>query len=121
MRRRDAVCLTPGKDRHGYCCQPVAERQSALKEFASSLSGACWFRSACSLPSPTSFPKIALLYGLCGAYDVSRNRPITAETVRRYFIGNGVGTWLLSPLICLLDLLSLPYVNDVDRDDRICR
>jgi len=57
------------------------------------------------------FPKIALLYVICGAYDVSRNRPITAETLRHYFIGNGVGTWLLSPLNCLLDLLSLPYVN----------
>lgn len=57
------------------------------------------------------FPKIALLYAICGAYDVSRNRPITAETLRRYFIGNGFGTWLLSPLNCLLDLLSLPYVN----------
>lgn len=58
------------------------------------------------------FPKIALLYAICGAYDVSRNRPVTVETLRRYFIGNGVGTWLLSPLNCLLDLLSLPYVNE---------
>ena len=57
------------------------------------------------------FPKIALVYAICGAYDVSRNRPMTAETARRYFIGNGVGTWLLSPLNCLLDLLSLPYIN----------
>lgn len=57
------------------------------------------------------FPKIALLYAVCGAYDVSRNRPITLETLRRYFIGNGVGTWMLSPLNCLLDFLSLPFVN----------
>lgn len=58
------------------------------------------------------FPKIALVYAICGAYDVSRNRPITPELLRRYFLGNGVGTWLLSPLNCLLDLLSLPYVNN---------
>ena len=57
------------------------------------------------------FPKIALFYAICGAYDVSRNRPLTAETIRRYFIGNGFGTWLLSPLNALLDLLSLPYIN----------
>jgi len=57
------------------------------------------------------FPKIALVYAICGAYDVTRNRPITLETARRYFIGNGFGTWLLSPLNCLLALLSLPYVN----------
>ena len=30
---------------------------------------------------------------------------------RRYFIGNGFFTWVLSPLNILLDLLSLPYVN----------
>src|SRR5215471_943285 len=57
------------------------------------------------------FPKTVVFYAICGAYDVSRNRPVTVETLRRYFIGNGVGTWLLSPINCLLDLLSLPYVN----------
>jgi beta-hydroxylase len=57
------------------------------------------------------FPKIALFYAICGAYDVSRNRPMTVEALRRYFLGNGVGTWLSSPLNSLLDLLALPYVN----------
>ena len=57
------------------------------------------------------FPKIALFYAICGAYDVGRNRPLNAEMLRRYFIGNGFGTWMLSPLNILLDLLSLPYIN----------
>jgi aspartyl/asparaginyl beta-hydroxylase (cupin superfamily) len=57
------------------------------------------------------FPKIAFFYAICGAYDVSRNRPMTVEALRRYFLGNGVGTWLASPLNSLFDLLSLPYVN----------
>jgi aspartyl/asparaginyl beta-hydroxylase (cupin superfamily) len=57
------------------------------------------------------FPKIALFYAICGAYDVCRNRPVDAETLRRYFIGNGFGTWMLSPFNILLDLLSLPYLN----------
>ena len=57
------------------------------------------------------FPKIALFYALCGTYDACRNRPITVEMLRRYFIGNGVGTWLLSPINVLLDLLALPYIN----------
>ena len=56
-------------------------------------------------------PKIALFYALCGIYDACRNRPLTAEVLRRYFIGNGFGTWMLSPLNTLLDLLSLPYIN----------
>ena len=57
------------------------------------------------------FPKVAMFYAACGAYDVYRNRPLDAETVRRYFIGNGFLTWLLSPINILLDLLSLPFVN----------
>jgi beta-hydroxylase len=57
------------------------------------------------------FPKIALVYAVCGAYDVSRNSGLNLSTLRRYFIGNGFPTWLLSPFNALLDLLSLPYVN----------
>jgi hypothetical protein len=56
-------------------------------------------------------PKTALLYAICGAYDVSRNSGLSATTLRRYFIGNGFFTWVVSPFNCLLDLLSLPYVN----------
>ena len=57
------------------------------------------------------FPKIALFYAVCGAYDVSRNRGLKLSTLRRYFIGNGVLLWALSPINVLLDLFSLPYVN----------
>jgi Aspartyl/Asparaginyl beta-hydroxylase len=57
------------------------------------------------------FPKVALLYAICGIYDVGRNRGLNMSTLRRYFIGNGVLTWLLSPFNILLDLLSLPYIN----------
>jgi len=57
------------------------------------------------------FPKIALFYLICGAYDVNRNSGLDPSTLRRYFIGNGFLTWMLSPFNTLLDLLSLPYVN----------
>src|SRR5262245_66601279 len=63
-------------------------------------------------PAAYLFPKIALFYAICGAYDVSRSRPLNAELLRRYFIGNGFGTWMLSPFNSLLDLLSLPFVNN---------
>src|SRR5262245_18100381 len=62
-------------------------------------------------PAAYLFPKIALFFAICGAYDVSRSRPLNAELLRRYFIGNGFGTWMLSPFNSLLDLLSLPFVN----------
>ena len=54
------------------------------------------------------FPKVALVYAVCGAYDIGRNRGLTLSALRRYFIGNGFPTWLLSPVNTLLDLLSLP-------------
>ena len=57
------------------------------------------------------FPKIALFYAVCGAYDVSRNHGLKLSTLRRYFIGNGFLLWILSPINLLLDLLSLPYIN----------
>jgi Aspartyl/Asparaginyl beta-hydroxylase len=46
-----------------------------------------------------------------GIYDLSRNRKIDASVVKRYFTGNGVFTWVLSPVNTLLDILSLPYTN----------
>lgn len=57
------------------------------------------------------FPKIALLYAVCGIYDVTRNTKLDVSTLRRYFIGNGFFTWMFSPFNSLLDLLSLPYIN----------
>ena len=57
------------------------------------------------------FPKIAVFYAICGAYDVGRNQGLNFSTLRRYFIGNGFLTWVLSPFNTLLDLLSLPYIN----------
>ena len=57
------------------------------------------------------FPKIAVFYAICGAYDVARNQGLNFSTLRRYFIGNGFPTWLLSPFNVLLDILSLPYIN----------
>jgi beta-hydroxylase len=57
------------------------------------------------------FPKLAIVYAICGIYDVSRNRGLNAETLRRYFLGNGVLTWVLSPVNTVLDVLALPYLN----------
>jgi aspartyl/asparaginyl beta-hydroxylase (cupin superfamily) len=57
------------------------------------------------------FPKFMLFYIACGIYDVSRNSPLTLAVADRYFFGNGVFTWVLSPFNVLMDLLALPYVN----------
>ena len=54
-------------------------------------------------------PLLILL--LCGIYDVSRNRGLDASVFRQYFLKNGIGTWLASPMNILLDILALPYWN----------
>ncbi len=56
-------------------------------------------------------PKLTIFYLICGLYDVSRNRPVDGFVLKQYFIGNGVLTWLLSPINILLDILCLPYTN----------
>jgi beta-hydroxylase len=56
-------------------------------------------------------PKILAVYFCFGLLDVLRNKPIRISTLDRYFFGNGIFTWLLSPFNLLLDVLSLPYSN----------
>src|SRR5262245_42467980 len=56
-------------------------------------------------------PWVLLGYVACGLLDVLRNRPRSLTTLDRYFAGNGVLTWLLSPVNLLLDLLCLPHRN----------
>ena len=55
--------------------------------------------------------KFLALVAACGVYDVSRNRAMSQDVLRRYFLGNGLLTWLLSPFNVLLDLLALPNIN----------
>ena len=56
-------------------------------------------------------PEVMLFYVLCGAYDVSRNNNIDGRMLYRYFFGNGVPTWALSPFNILMDIVTLPYIN----------
>ncbi|WP_163268235.1 aspartyl/asparaginyl beta-hydroxylase domain-containing protein [Chelativorans alearense] len=51
-------------------------------------------------------PIITLLYLLCGIVDVLRNDQRNAALFNRYFLGNGLFTWLLSPFNLFIDLIS---------------
>ena len=51
-------------------------------------------------------PYFFAIYIPLGLIDVGRNKPFNRDTLHRYFIGNGMLTWLLSPFNLLLDLLS---------------
>lgn len=56
-------------------------------------------------------PTILAGYVVLGLLDFLRNKRRTLTTLDRYFAGNGIFTWLLSPFNLLMDLLSLPYWN----------
>jgi aspartyl/asparaginyl beta-hydroxylase (cupin superfamily) len=53
-------------------------------------------------------PIVAIVFAACGALDVSRHRKIRYEMIEKYFMGNGLSTWLLSPFNLFVDLLSYP-------------
>ena len=51
-------------------------------------------------------PIAAAIWLVCGIIDVLRNKARTPLLYNRYFFGNGVPTWLLSPFNLLVDLIS---------------
>ena len=64
-----------------------------------------------TVPAIYFVPKLFALYALWGVYDVLRNKKVNRKLLSQYFLGNGVFTWLLSPINTLLDILCLPYWN----------
>ena len=54
------------------------------------------------VPIPTIF------YLACGALDIRRQKNVTVELIEKYFMGNGILTWLLSPINLFADMLSQP-------------
>ncbi len=61
---------------------------------------AAWF-----IPIPLA---VAVAVGLV---DFSRNSARKLSSLDRYFAGNGIFTWLLSPFNLVMDILCLPYRN----------
>ena len=51
-------------------------------------------------------PVVTLFFLATGLIDVMRNTRCDAMVFERYFLGNGIPTWLLSPFNLLIDLLS---------------
>ncbi|HEX5268906.1 MAG TPA: aspartyl/asparaginyl beta-hydroxylase domain-containing protein, partial [Gemmataceae bacterium] len=56
-------------------------------------------------------PGVLAIYVGLGLLDFLRNTRRTLGTLDRYFAGNGIFTWLLSPFNLLMDVISLPYWN----------
>ncbi len=73
----------------------AAKRVRRIAILVAVLAPAAWF-----VPIPTG------ILVACGVIDVLRHRRITVRLVEQYFTGNGILTWLLSPLNLLADLLS---------------
>jgi aspartyl/asparaginyl beta-hydroxylase (cupin superfamily) len=75
--------------------RPAVKRVRRFAILAAILAPAGWL-----LLLPTT-----ILIG-CGVIDVLRHRRITVQLLEHYFAGNGILTWVLSPLNLLADLLS---------------
>jgi aspartyl/asparaginyl beta-hydroxylase (cupin superfamily) len=56
-------------------------------------------------------PIFLAIYVALGLLDFSRNSRRTLSALDRYFAGNGLFTWLLSPFNLLMDVITLPYWN----------
>ncbi len=50
-------------------------------------------------------PRIMLFYLICGLLDFTRSNTFDNANWKRYFLGNGILTWVLSPFNLLMDLL----------------
>src|SRR4029453_8958229 len=57
-------------------------------------------------PAMYFVPILTLFMIVCGVIDVRRHNKITYPMLEKYFLGNGLLTWMLSPLNLLADLLS---------------
>jgi beta-hydroxylase len=75
--------------------QPAFKRFRRIAGIAVVLAPALYF-----VPVPT------VILIMCGVLDVGRHKKITYDLIEKYFMGNGMGTWLLSPLNLLADLFS---------------
>jgi hypothetical protein len=51
-------------------------------------------------------PVVTLIWVIAGVIDVMRNKRRDQMVLERYFLGNGITTWLLSPFNLIVDLIS---------------
>ncbi|UVM23895.1 aspartyl/asparaginyl beta-hydroxylase domain-containing protein [Pseudomonas wadenswilerensis] len=51
---------------------------------------------------------LILMFVACGVYDLGRNGAVDKHIVKKYFLGGGRNTWVLSPFNTLIDLLCKP-------------
>src|SRR5215470_12153546 len=62
-------------------------------------------------------PLLTVLFVACGILDISRHRKINYLLIERYFMGNGITTWFLSPINLLADLFSHRNIGQYKLDD----
>lgn len=73
--------------------------------------------AAIVLPALYFLPWLMIFYFICGALDVRRHRKITADMLEKYFMGNGILTWVLSPINLVADLFSMRNIGIYKPED----
>jgi aspartyl/asparaginyl beta-hydroxylase (cupin superfamily) len=64
-----------------------------------------WIKIAVLVVIAYFLPLIALFYLICGLLDFRRSKRFEGSNWKRYFLGNGILTWVLSPFNLFIDLL----------------
>jgi beta-hydroxylase len=63
-----------------------------------------WIYIAVLIVLAILIPRIMLFYIICGIIDFHRSKNFDIANWKRYFLGNGLLTWILSPFNLLIDL-----------------
>lgn len=69
------------------------------------------------VPALYFIPRLTLFFIACGVLDISRHFKITPEMAEKYFLGNGIPTWLLSPINLIADAFSARNLGRYRLDD----
>lgn len=67
-----------------------------------------WLKFAILIVIGFLLPRFMLFYTICGILDFKRSNQLDTSDWKRYFLGNGIFTWILSPLNLAMDLISNP-------------
>lgn len=67
-----------------------------------------WIKFAILIAIGFLIPRVMLFYTICGILDFKRSNQCDTSDWKRYFLGNGILTWVLSPLNLFMDLISAP-------------
>ena len=94
--------------RREFATRPAADIEEFVIQITPKLARKLVIAAVILIAGVYFVPLIALIWVITGLIDVMRNKHRDSKLFERYFLGNGITTWLLSPFNLLADLISYP-------------